>query len=102
MIIPEGTIKRIHVNQHHIKHNQSVGVRERPVFTIKNRGKTYTGWECKVLGESVVVYRPEKPLACGARVWIETTAEVHLKDIDMDYNYGDITGNADMEAMKDV
>jgi hypothetical protein len=24
-----------------------------------------------------VVYRPERPLSCGARVWLETDAEVH-------------------------
>jgi hypothetical protein len=25
------------------------------------------------------VYRPDKPLSCGARVWIETDAEIKIK-----------------------
>jgi hypothetical protein len=29
-------------------------------------------------GPSCVVYSPDKPLACGARVWIETEAEVEV------------------------
>lgn len=27
-----------------------------------------------------VVYRPDKPLSCGARVWIETTEQVVVLD----------------------
>jgi len=30
----------------------------------------------QILGESKVVYSPDKPLSCGAKVWIETDAEV--------------------------
>lgn len=102
MILPEGTIKRIHVNQHKIKHNQSVGVAEREVFTIKNRGRTYMGWEVKVLGDSTVVYSPNKPLSCGARVWIETTAAVHVKELPIDYDYSNLEGRADMDKMRGV
>jgi hypothetical protein len=29
-----------------------------------------------ILGECKVVYSPDKPLSCGAKVWIETDAEV--------------------------
>ena len=34
--------------------------------------------EVEILGESKVVYSPDKPLSCGARVWIETNAEVKI------------------------
>jgi hypothetical protein len=31
-----------------------------------------------ILGPSKVVYSPDKPLSCGAKVWIETEAEVRV------------------------
>lgn len=34
--------------------------------------------EVRILGESQMVYRPEDPLKCGAKLWIETQAEVEL------------------------
>lgn len=72
-----GVLKRIHVNQHHIRHNGK-GNAPLPVLTVKVRGRTLTGDRCDVLGESVVVYRPDKPLSCGAKVWIETRAPIVL------------------------
>jgi hypothetical protein len=32
--------------------------------------------EVEILGNSKVVYSPDDPLPCGARLWIETDAEV--------------------------
>jgi hypothetical protein len=32
----------------------------------------------KIHGESTVVYSPDKPLSCGAHVWLETQAEVEI------------------------
>ena len=29
-------------------------------------------------GDSKVVYSPDKPLSCGAKVWIETNGEVTI------------------------
>ena len=34
--------------------------------------------EIEILGPSKIVYSPDKPLSCGARVWIETDADVQL------------------------
>jgi len=65
-------IKRIHVNQHIIKSNNKTGERE-PVFTIKFKKKTYTANSISIEGTSKLVYKPDKPLSCGAKVWIETT-----------------------------
>lgn len=70
-----GVLKRIHVNQHHIRANRKDGG-SRPVVTVKCRGKTYTGQAAEISGKSRVVYRPNKPLSCGARLWIETQSEV--------------------------
>ena len=65
----------IHVNQANIKHNTK-GEDQRPVLTIKTyKSNTYAN-EVAIKGESIVVYRPDHPLSCGARVWIETQAPV--------------------------
>ena len=32
----------------------------------------------QINGASTVVYQPDNPLSCGARVWIETKAEVRV------------------------
>lgn len=74
----------IHVNQHHIKHNTKVPAEERkPVLTLKTyKDNTYAN-ELTVMdkdGDPVakIIYSPDKPLDCGARVWIETYHEVEV------------------------
>jgi hypothetical protein len=69
-------IKRIHVNQHNIRANAKDGG-SRPVLTVKTYKSNTTCNEVVIDGPSKLVYRPENPLSCGARVWIETHAEVH-------------------------
>lgn len=67
----------VHVNQHIIKANNKTGERN-PVLTVK-RGKTNRyAHTVHIAGPSKVVYSPDNPLACGARVWIETYSEVIL------------------------
>jgi hypothetical protein len=71
-------MKRIHINQHIIKRNAKTGNRE-PVIAVKE-GRTNTyAHEVEILGPSKVVYSPDKPLSCGAKVWVETDAEVKIK-----------------------
>ena len=70
----------IHVNQHIIRRNGKTGERE-PVLTCKSgRSNTYAHEAIirDVEGREVarVVYRPDHPLACGAKVWIETANSV--------------------------
>jgi len=67
--------KRIHINQHVIKRNAKHG-ECKPVITCKtyNTNDYYT--ELSILGPCRIMYRPGKPLSCGAKVWIETDAEV--------------------------
>ena len=38
-----------------------------------------TRYEVEIHGPSRVIYSPDKPLSCGARVWIETKSEVDIK-----------------------
>ena len=70
--------KRIHVNQHNIKFNQKHGT-NKPVITVKTYKDNKYAHEVDILGESKVIYKPDKPLSCGAKVWIETDSEVILK-----------------------
>ena len=65
----------IHVNQHVIKRNAKADERE-PVLTVKQGRKNTYVHEVVVSGPSRVVYSPDKPLSCGAKVWIETESEV--------------------------
>ena len=75
-------IARIHVNQHVIKANAKSGERN-PVFTIKQGGKNTYATRVKVVGEMELVYSPDKPLSCGAKVWIETRGDIELdKSVD--------------------
>ena len=65
----------IHVNQHVIRKNNKENQRE-PTLTVKQgRSNTYAH-EVVIDGPSRVVYSPDKPLSCGARVWIETESTV--------------------------
>jgi hypothetical protein len=74
-VFPAGTIKRIHVNQHIVRNNKKTGAAE-AVTTIQWRNKSYRFAKVEILGPSEVLYSPDKPLSCGARVWVETRQEV--------------------------
>jgi len=65
----------IHVNQLIIRSNQKTGERE-PVLTAKTYKSNEYGHEVEISGPCRVVYSPDKPLGCGARVWIETESGV--------------------------
>lgn len=67
----------IHVNQHVIKKNAKEGTNN-PVLTVKTYKTNTYAHEVLVKGESRLVYSADKPLSCGARVWLETEAEVEV------------------------
>jgi len=67
----------IHVNQHVIKRNSKLG-ENNPVLTVKTYNSNTYAHEVEIQGPSRIIYSPDKPLSCGARVWIETTAPVIL------------------------
>jgi len=72
-------IKRIHVNQHVMKRNAKTGERE-PVLTCKTSKSNTYGHRVKIHGDSEVIYSPDKPLSCGARVWVETNSPVTVDE----------------------
>jgi hypothetical protein len=65
------------VNQHAIKRNRVLGGNE-PVLTVKTYKSNSYAHTVEIDGPSRVVYSPDKPLSCGARVWIETKSAVRL------------------------
>ncbi|NJL60984.1 MAG: helix-turn-helix domain-containing protein [Methylacidiphilales bacterium] len=70
-----GLVSKIHVNQNVIRENNKTGARE-PVISVKNyKGNDY-GHEVIIHGCCRVVYQPDSPLDCGAKVWIETYSRV--------------------------
>jgi hypothetical protein len=68
----------IHVNQHMIRRNTKTGERN-PVLTVKSYKDNQYGHEVVVNGPCVIRYSPDKPLSCGARVWIETESPVEVR-----------------------
>ena len=70
--------KRIHINMHKIRFNKKHGTND-PVITVKTSRSYRYAHGVDILGPSTVIYRPNKPLSCGARVWIETEGEVSLR-----------------------
>ena len=69
----------IHVNQHTIKSNSKGATL--PVITVKDYKQNRKVNHAAVVdadGKALVkiIYSPDKPLPCGAKVWIETELEV--------------------------
>lgn len=76
---PQKTV--IHVNQAVIRANQKNGTRD-PVLTIKQGKTNRYAHSVRIEGPSQVVYSPDKPLSCGARVYVVTESPVALFDAD--------------------
>lgn len=68
----------VHVNQHIIRQNHKTGERE-PVLTVKTYRSNQYAHRVRLSGPAEVVYSPDCPLACGARVWIETEYPVEVE-----------------------
>ncbi|MEB3278232.1 MAG: DNA-binding protein, partial [Lyngbya sp.] len=67
----------IHVNSQRIRQNQK-HQEQLPVISVK-KGQTNTyGHIVEIPRGCRVVYSPDKPLPCGARVWIETFYDVNV------------------------
>lgn len=71
----------IHVNQHTIRDNNKGG--NNPVISCRTYKGTEHSNEVIIYGQdgkeaARILYSKDKPLSCGARVWIETTNKVEL------------------------
>lgn len=74
---------KIHINQHNIRANAKGS--DLPVVTVKDykQNRKCNTASIVVAGEVVakVVYSPDKPLSCGAKVWVETEHEVLVDEV---------------------
>lgn len=87
----QGRLKRIHVNQHIIRSN----VKAEPENRLPPVGVERPGYR-KVYGDTIeildkagevvarFIYRPDKPLPCGARLWVETYAKLRVDGLEVD------------------
>ena len=69
------SITRIHVNSHTLRANAKSGRRD-PVLSVKAGGTSRPASSVEITGPCRVVYSPDKPLSCGAVVWVETEGVV--------------------------
>ncbi len=68
----------IHVNKNSIAQNKNLEEPE-PVITAKHLNSNTYGHSVKVYGPCEIIYQPEKPLSCGAVVWVKTHSRVEIK-----------------------
>jgi hypothetical protein len=73
----------VHVNQHVIKRNRKTGERE-PVLSAKTYKSNDYGHNVIIYGQdgkeaARIVYEPDKPLSCGAHVWLVTESAVRVE-----------------------
>jgi hypothetical protein len=71
--------KIIHINKNVMQSNNKHG-KSLPVCRVEMGGKTYYGSKVDILGPSTMIYSPDNPRSCGARLWIETEADVEIHD----------------------
>jgi|TARA_R100000479_G_C6218542_1_gene140780 hypothetical protein len=76
----------LHVNQGNIRSNIHREPKDRlPVLRAQSDNGTLYGDSIHILSEdgdvvATIVYNPDNPLPCGARVWIETELDVAIGD----------------------
>jgi hypothetical protein len=61
---------RVYINRHVIAANKKHDARAPPISVAKGRRIT-RGTTVTLIGPARVVYAPDRPLKCGASVWIE-------------------------------
>ena len=62
---------------HKIRANKKNGTNH-PVITVKTYKSNHYADEVDIGGPCSIIYSPDKPLSCGATVWIETDALVKI------------------------
>ena len=70
---------KIHVNRQKIQQNRNLKLEDlMPVLSVKRYDSNIYGYSVKINGPCEVVYRPQKPLSCGAMLWVETFSQVEV------------------------
>jgi hypothetical protein len=74
LVEPKRGSLKVHVNQHIIRQKG-----EKPI-TVRQGSKRFYARQVIITGPCAVVYSPDYPLDCGAKVWIETFDPVDVKE----------------------
>lgn len=69
----------IHINRNILQQNEKHDT-SKPICRVEVKGKTWYGSKVDILGPSTMIYSPNKPRSCGAKLWIETHSEVVIHD----------------------
>ena len=69
----------IHINKNLKQSNDAHG-RTVPICRVEIGGKTLYGSAVDIQGPSKMIYSPDKPRKCGAKLWIETNSPVIIHD----------------------
>ena len=73
----EGMKTRIYIDRRVIAENQRTGKRKPPIVLRTYKG-TRRAFGVEIRGPCRLVYFPDKPLSCGARLWLETEEEMEV------------------------
>ena len=74
--LPEGCIKRIHVNQNLLR--RAMAGEDVCPYTVQFKGKSHPCKRWTAGGEFEGVNAIDKPLSCGARLYVQTTGPMVL------------------------
>ena len=80
MNLRAGTLKIVHVNRNSIQHNAKHGD-TLPVWRVQVGNETIYCDGFTIDGRMQSVYRPDEPLKCGAKLWLETTDALRLLNV---------------------
>lgn len=67
----------IHINRNIIQYNAKHG-KSLPCCRVEQGSNVRYCMEVNIQGDSSMVYRPDNPRPCGAKLWIETNSPVSL------------------------
>ncbi len=73
---PKEYMTRIHVRRDLIAADRKNGTVSNAIGVETTGMRKRYGKRVEILGRVTFVYRPERPLHCGARAWAETTGRV--------------------------
>lgn len=70
---------RVHINRHVIAANTKHGERNPPISIARGRAPIERAFAVDLTGPARVVYSPDRPLKCGATVWIEAAGATAIE-----------------------
>jgi hypothetical protein len=75
-LVKQSTI--IHVRQDRLRHNRKYATND-PVITIRSGNRLTYCHEATIEGNCKLVYQPDRPLNCGATLWLEIKPTIKVK-----------------------